>query len=66
MVREIQKMQRTSQLTHHVRFRDNNEAELALFNYIEAYYNRRRGHSSIDKKTPAEFELHMERLQGVA
>jgi len=54
-----------TQLTHHECFRDKNEAELALFNYIEAYYNRRRRHSAIGYRTPVEFELHMERLQGV-
>ena len=54
-----------TQLTHHVRFRDKNEAELALFNYIEAYYNRRRHHSAIDYKTPAELEQYVESLQGV-
>jgi hypothetical protein len=36
-----------TQLTHHMHFRGKNEAELALFNYIEAYYNRRRRHSAI-------------------
>ena len=55
-----------TQLTHHERFRDKNEAELALFNYIEAYYNRRRRHSSIGYRTPAEFEQYVESLQSVA
>ena len=55
-----------TQLTHHARFRDKNEAELALFNYIEAYYNRRRRHSAIGYRTPAEFEQNVESLQGVA
>lgn len=54
-----------TQLTHHERFRDKNEAELALFNYIEAYYNRRRRHSSRGYRTPAEFEQNVESLQGV-
>ena len=55
-----------TQLTHHERFRDKNEAELALFNYIETYYNRRRRHSSIGYRTPAEFEQYVESLQSVA
>lgn len=55
-----------TQLTHHERFRDKNEAELALFNYIEAYYNRRRRHSSIGYRTPAEFEQYVDSLQSVA
>lgn len=54
-----------TQLTHHEHFRDKNEAELALFNYIEAYYNRKRRHSAIGYKTPAEFEQYVDSLQGV-
>jgi len=45
-----------TQLIHHERFRDKNEASQALFNSIEAYYKRRRRHSSIEYKIPAELE----------
>ena len=40
-------------------------AELALFQYIEVYYNRRRRHSSNAWKSPAEYE-HQTRYQEVA
>ncbi|MFD2669324.1 IS3 family transposase [Listeria grayi] len=32
------------------------EANLALFSYIEEFYNRNRVHSSINYLTPQEFE----------
>jgi transposase InsO family protein len=32
------------------------ELETALFEYIEVYYNRKRIHSSIDYKTPVEYD----------
>jgi len=55
-----------TQLIYHVRFREKGEAELALFNYIEIYYNRRRRHSTIGYKTPAMFEMDWEKLKSVA
>ena len=45
-----------TQLVFHRRFRDKEEAEQALFNYIESYYNRRRRHSSNGYQSPAMFE----------
>lgn len=45
-----------TQLTHHVRFQNAHEAEHALFNYIEVYFNRRRKHSTNGYKAPALFE----------
>ena len=32
------------------------EAKIAIFKYIESWYNNKRLHSSIDYKTPNEFE----------
>jgi len=55
-----------TQLTYHERFADKGQTEQALFIYIEAYYNRRRRHSANSYKSPAEFELDAEQLQGVA
>lgn len=45
-----------TQFTHHVRFQNALEAEHALFNYIEVYFNRRRKHSTNGYKAPALFE----------
>ena len=46
-----------TQLVHHYRFQNVVEAEQALFNYIEVYYNRQRKHSTNDYKSPAHYEL---------
>ena len=44
-------------LIHHGRFQTVIEAEQALFNWIEVYYNRRRKHSTNNQKSPAQYEL---------
>lgn len=45
-----------TQLIHHIRFKNVDQAEQIIFNYIEAYYNRRRKHSTNNYKTPALYE----------
>jgi len=45
-----------TQYVNHVHFKNKVSAELGLFNYIEAYYNRRRRHSSNGYKSPATYE----------
>jgi len=42
------------------------ELRMALFEYIEAFYNRQRRHSGLDYMTPIEFELEHERKQSAA
>ena len=46
-----------TQLIHHRTFQNVAEAEQALFNYIEVYYNRKRKHSTNGYKSPAHYEL---------
>src|SRR5690625_1151162 len=41
---------------NHVQYLDHKSAELALFQYIEGWYNRKRIHGSIDYMTPQEME----------
>jgi len=41
---------------NHVQYIDYKSAELALFQYIEGWYNRKRIHGSIGYKTPQEME----------
>ena len=53
-------------LIHHRRFQTVAEAEQALFNWIEAYYNRRRKHSTNDQKSPAQYELEWRNEKEVA
>lgn len=41
---------------HHKRFRTHQEAELAIFDYIETFYNPKRLHSALGYQSPVEFE----------
>lgn len=44
---------------HHVQYIDYKSADLALFQFIEGCYNRKRIHGNIGYKTPQEMEdLH--------
>lgn len=45
-----------TQLIHHRKFQSVLEAEQALFEYIEVYYNRWRKHSTNGYKPPAQYE----------
>ena len=41
-------------------FHTRKEAQLEVFDFIEAFYNRKRRHSSIDYLSPVNFERRME------
>ncbi len=45
-----------NELVYRRRWRTREELRTALFEYIEVFYNRRRLHSSLDYRTPAEVE----------
>jgi putative transposase len=45
-----------NELVHRRRWRTRLELHEAVFEYVEVFYNRRRLHSSLDYKTPAEVE----------
>jgi len=45
-----------TELTHHVIFKKREDAKLAIFEYIEIFYNRKRIHSANDYLSPADFE----------
>jgi putative transposase len=45
-----------TELIHRQAWKTRTELRLALFEYIEGFYNRRRLHSSLDYRTPAEVE----------
>ena len=43
------------------RFKTQAEARMAVFSYIEGWYNPRRRHSALDYESPVNFEKHHER-----
>ena len=45
-----------TELIHHHRYRTRAEARASVFDYIEAFYNRVRLHSTIGYRSPADFE----------
>jgi putative transposase len=45
-----------NELIHRRRWRSRHELRNAVFEYIDVFYNRRRLHSSLDYRTPAEVE----------
>lgn len=45
-----------NELTHHQVFQSREHARLAIFNYIEVFYNRQRLHQGLGYKTPAQVE----------
>jgi putative transposase len=45
-----------TELIHHHTYATRNQARLALFEYLEVFYNRKRRHSTLDYRSPAEYE----------
>jgi transposase InsO family protein len=45
-----------TELTDHERFKTREQAKVAIFDYIETYYNRKRLYSANDYLSPVEFE----------
>lgn len=48
-----------TELTHHVKFQTRAQANEAIFEYIEIFYNRQRLHSSNNYMSPVEYETLM-------
>lgn len=47
-----------TELLHRHNWHSYSEVKLAIFDYIETFYNRRRLHSALNYQSPAEFEAH--------
>jgi transposase InsO family protein len=47
-----------TELIYRRRFQTRQEAQTAIFTYIEGFYNRRRRHSTLGYLSPVEFERH--------
>jgi transposase InsO family protein len=54
-----------SELVHHRVYRTRDEARPDLFFYIEAFYNRRRRHSSLDYLSPEAYEQLYQQRHGL-
>jgi len=52
-----------TELVHHERFKTRAEANQAIFEYIEVFYNRQRLHSTNDYMSPVNYELKMLQYQ---
>ena len=50
-----------TELLHRVRFRNRREARLAIFDFIEGFYNTTRIHSSLGNVAPVDFEERFSR-----
>ena len=55
-----------SEWVHHRVYRTRDEARSDIFYYIEAFYNRRRLHSSLDYLSPEAYEQLYHQQQSVA
>ncbi len=44
------------ELVHGARYRTRQEARLSIFEYVEAFYNRKRRHSSLGNRSPEHYE----------
>jgi transposase InsO family protein len=47
------------ELVHHESYASHDQARRSLFEYIEVFYNRRRRHSTLGYRSPAEFEARL-------
>ena len=45
-----------NELVNRSRFKTRDQARLAVFDYIETFYNPRRLHSSLDHRSPDDYE----------
>ena len=47
-----------AELLHRQTWQGHAQVELAIFDYLETFYNRRRLHSALNYQSPADFEAH--------
>ena len=45
-----------TEMVYHTKFKTRREASMAIFEYIEIWYNRKRSHSTLGFLSPVEFE----------
>jgi len=47
-------------LVYHEDFQTRQQAKLAIFEYIEGWYNRKRRHSALDNRSPQQYQPYLE------
>ncbi len=52
-----------TELVHHANYLTKQQARLAIFEYIEAWYNRKRRHSALGNKSPEHYQRHLEAIR---
>lgn len=50
------------ELVHGARYRTRQEARLSIFEYVEAFYNRKRRHSALGNRSPEQYEKLLKKL----
>ncbi|WP_307528534.1 IS3 family transposase [Pedobacter sp. W3I1] len=55
-----------TEMVYHENFRTRSQARLAIFEYVEVWYNRKRRHSTLAYMTPKEFEEMLSNRKNVA
>ena len=45
-----------TELVYHNDYQDREQARAAIFEFIEVFYNQQRRHSTLDYRSPAQFE----------
>ena len=55
-----------AELIYHHSLKTIEDAKLAVFEYIEIWYNRKRLHAALNYKTPKEVEIEVHNLKYVA
>lgn len=55
-----------TELAHGARWKTRADARVAIFHYIEVFYNRRRRHSTLGYVSPIEYELMNQEMKSAA
>jgi transposase InsO family protein len=49
-----------TELVYHADYLTKQEAKMAIFEYIESWYNRKRRHSALGNRSPEQYQFYLE------
>jgi transposase InsO family protein len=49
-----------TELIYHAHYATKEQAKLAIFEYIEGWYNNRRRHSALGNRSPEQYQFYLE------